>query len=95
MGIQKNYIIVHLTMYYLLKIIYFKNYSMDKINDNVIQFFFIHDNFCFWLIQNFKIYLTNEHEKFLSRDILYLFFDTKKKVTLCSLSILLFYYAMK
>lgn len=40
MGIQKNYIIVHLTMYYLLKIIYFKNYSMDKINDNVIQFFF-------------------------------------------------------
>lgn len=46
-GNTKNFVIVHLThltIYYLLheilKIIYFKKYSMDKINDNEIQFFF-------------------------------------------------------
>lgn len=44
--------------------------------------FFFHDNLSFRLIQTFKIYLTNGHAKFLSRDILYLFFDTKKSNTL-------------
>lgn len=42
MGIQKSIIVylTHLTVYYMiLKIIYFKNYSMDKISDNAIQFF--------------------------------------------------------
>lgn len=42
MGIQKSIIVylIHLTVYYtILKIIYFKNYSMDKISDNAIQFF--------------------------------------------------------
>lgn len=42
MGIQKSIIVylTHLTVYYtILKIIYFKNYSMDKISDNAIQFF--------------------------------------------------------
>lgn len=84
-GNTKNFVIVHLThltIYYLLheilKIIYFKKYSMDKINDNAIQFFFPWQSF-FSVDTNFQNILDKWTCKiFITRYFVPIFWYKKK-----------------